>query len=79
VGDSPVVLDINTDLGRNARDGYVINDGAGSFTVAISDDGSTYGGSHTVKIGEILKLKGVDMDSVKITWVANSSYRCFFI
>ena len=78
VGDSPVVLDINTDLSRNARDGYVICD-SGSFSVEISDNGTDYGGIHTVKIGEILRLKGVDMDSVRITWIENASYRCFFI
>ena len=78
-GDSPVTLDVNTDLGRNGRDGYIVNDGAGNFTVKITDDGTTYGGTHTVKAGEILKLKGVDIDSVVITWVSNSAYRVFII
>ena len=48
-GDSPVVLDVNTDISRNGRDGYIANDGAGNFTVEISDDGTNYGGVHTVK------------------------------
>lgn len=79
-GDSPVVLDVNTDLGRSGRDGYIANDGAGNFTVEISDVAAgTYGGSHTVKAGEILELSGVDIDKIRITWIANSSYRVFII
>jgi len=78
-GDSPVVLDVNADLGRNGRDGYIANDGAGNFTVEVSDDGTTYGGSHTVKAGEILEINGVDIDKVRITWIANSAYRVFII
>jgi hypothetical protein len=78
-GDSPAVHDVNTDLGRNGRDGYVVNDGAGNFTVEISDDGTNYGGAHTLKIGEVLKLGGVDIDKIRVTWVANSAYRIFVI
>ena len=74
-GDSPVVLDVNTDLGRNGRDGYLIVDGLGDITIEISDNGSSWGGSHTIKAGEILKLKGLDIDSIRLTWVSNSSYR----
>lgn len=74
-GDSPIVLDVNTDLSRNGRDGYLVNDGVGNFTVEISDDGTNYGGTHTIKAGEILKLKGVDIDKIRITWISNSSYR----
>lgn len=78
-GDSPVVLDIATDLSRNARDGYVAVDGAGDIAVEISDDSTNYGGSHVIKAGEILELGGVDIARVRLTWVSNSSYRCFFI
>jgi len=78
-GDSPVVLDVNTDLGRNGRDGYIVNDGAGNFTVAVSDDGTTYGGSHTVKVDETLELTGLDIDKIRITWIADSSYRVFIV
>ncbi len=76
-GDSPVVLDINTDLGRNARDGYVVNDGDGNFTFEVSDDGDNYGGVHTMKKDETVTLKGMDIDKVRITWVSNSAYRVF--
>ena len=78
-GDSPIVLDVNTDLGRNGRDGYIAVDGVGNITVEISDDGADYGGIHTVKAGEILELNGVDIDKIRITWVSNSSYRVFII
>jgi len=74
-GDSPAVHDVNTDLGRNARDGYLINDGAGNFTVEVSNDGDTYGGAHTVKGGEIMRLKGLNVDRIRVTWIANSAYR----
>ena len=79
VGDSPVTLDVNTDLGRNAKDGFIINDGAGNFTVAISDNGTTFGSDHTMKTGEVFNLAGIDIDSIKITWVADSSYRVLVI
>lgn len=79
-GDSPVVLDVNADLGRNGRDGFIVNDGVGNFTVEISDVvAATYGGAHTLKEGEVLKLTGVDIDKIRITWIANSAYRAFVI
>ncbi len=79
VGDSPITLDVNTDLGRNAIDGFVINDGDGNFTVAISDDGITYGDALTMENGEIFSLTNLNIDSIKITWVANSAYRVFVV
>jgi len=79
VGDSPVTLDVNTDLGRNGKDGFIINDGAGNFTVAISDDGTTFGSAHTMKTGEVFSLTNIDVDSIKITWVADSAYRVVVI
>lgn len=78
-GDSPAVLDVNTDLGHNARDGYIAVDGVGNITIEISDDSTNYGGVHLVKAGEILELSGVYIAKVRLTWVSNSSYRCFFI
>ena len=78
-GDSPVVLDINSDLSRNGRDGYIVNDGNGNFTVEISDNGTDYDGAHTLKESEVLNLKGLDIDKIRITWVANSAYRVFVI
>lgn len=77
--ESPLTLDVNTDLGRNAKDGFIINDGAGDFTVAISDDGTNYGSAHTMKSGEVFSLTNIDIDSIKITWVADSAYRVVVI
>lgn len=79
-GDSPVVLDVNTDLGRNGHAGYIINDGEGNILVEISDiAAATYGGQHTLKKNEILELTSIVIDKVRLVWVTNSSYRCFFI
>lgn len=39
-GESPRTLDFNTDLGHNANNGYIINDGTGNLTLSISQDGS---------------------------------------
>lgn len=78
-GDSPVTLDVNADLTRNAKDGYIINDGAGNFTVEVSDDGATYGSAATMKTGEVMSLSNLDIDSIKITWIADSAYRVFVV
>ncbi len=76
-GDSPAILAVNTNLGRNGHTGYIANDGAGNFTVEISNDGTTYGGIHTLKINEILELDGLTINKIRLTWVSNSSYRVF--
>lgn len=78
-GDSPVTLTVNTNLGRNAHDGYIVNDGAGNFTVQFSDDGTNYGSSHTMKTDETMKLTHLDINKIKITWVADSAYRVFVV
>ena len=78
-GDSPVTLDVNTDLGRNAIDGFIINDGAGNFTIAISNDGSTFGDALTIKEGEVFSLTNIDIDQIKITWIADSAYRVMVV
>lgn len=78
-GDSPIALAVNTDLGRNAHGGYIINDGEGNFTVEISDDGTSYGGLHTLKKNEILELTSIVINRIRITWVSDSSYRVLCI
>jgi len=74
-GDSPATLDANTALGRNATQFIVMNDGAGEFTVATSNDGASYGGEHTMKSGETYAITELSTDSIRITWISNSSYR----
>jgi hypothetical protein len=78
-GDSPVTLDINTALGRNATTTTVLNDGPGEFTVEYSADGAAFGDAITVKQREQLRLREVSVDSIRITWVADSAYRVIAI
>ena len=75
VGDSPATLDLNATLRRNANQGFVVNDGPGDFTVGISTDGTNFGTAFTLKAGEVFDLIGENVDSIRITWVANSAYR----
>jgi len=76
-GDSPVTLDVNTGLSKNANDGYIINDGLGDFIVNLSSDGGSFGDDILVKYEEVFSLKSLDVDSIKITWVTDSSLRVF--
>jgi hypothetical protein len=75
VGDSPAVHDFYTDAGRYAEDGYIACDGAGDIQCQISREGLSYGDAFTVKKGEIVILKGMKISKIKLTWVADSSYR----
>ncbi len=78
-GDSPATHDVNNDLGRNAHDGYLVNDGPGDLTWSYSDDGITYGDAHTIKQDETVRLTGLDIDSIKITWIADCGYRIMVV
>lgn len=77
--DSPATLDVNEDLGRNAHDGYIVNDGDGDIKVEISDDGVNFGGQHTIKKDEVLDLYMLDIDTIRLTWVADSAYRVLVV
>ena len=74
-GDSPATLDINAALGRNATQGYIINDGAGDFTVSFSTDGSVFGDENTIKKDDVVSFENISVDSLRITWISDSSYR----
>jgi len=74
-GESPVTHDVNADLGWNGSQGYIMCDGAGDIKVEISPDGTTWGGQHTMKSGESIDLTDMDVDSIRITHVTDSSYR----
>ena len=74
-GESPVTLDLNAALGRNANKGSIINDGDGNFTVAFSTNGTAFGDAITMKKNERLEFTDISVDSLKITWVTNSAYR----
>lgn len=74
-GDSPVTLDINAALGRNATSTLILNDGPGDFTYAVSTDGIAFGDEITLKQREFKQYVDVSIDSIRITWVADSAYR----
>jgi hypothetical protein len=74
-GDSPVVLDVFADLGRPGHEGYVLNDGAGNLLLELSTDGTTYGGSHTLRWGEQLLLNNLKVNRIRLTWQEDTSYR----
>lgn len=74
-GDSPAVLLIATDLGRAGHEGYFTNDGPGRIQVEISKDGTTYGGVHTLKGGEVLDLNNLIIHKIRLTWLENTAYR----
>lgn len=74
-GDSPVVHDVNTDLSRNAVNGYIVCDGGGDIKIEFSDNGSDWGGQHTLKRGDVINLQGLSIDSIRVTWVTDSAYR----
>ncbi len=78
-GDSPATHDVNAALGRNARDGYIICDGAGDIKIEISNNGTTWGGSHTLKEDDVLNLRHLDVDTIRVTWVTNSAYRIMVV
>ncbi|KKL88313.1 hypothetical protein LCGC14_1925940 [marine sediment metagenome] len=76
VGESPVTLDVNTDLGRNAVEGYIACDGPGDIIVTISDDGASFSSNITLKAHEVFDLQFLDVDQIKITHSGtDSAYR----
>lgn len=74
-GDSPATLDLNAALGRNATNTTIINDGDGDITFAFSVDGTTFGDAIRLSSGDSLSFEDISVDSVRIAWVADSSYR----
>lgn len=74
-GDSPATHDFNAAEGRNAMRGYIYCDGAGDIQVAISHNGVDFGDTFTMSSGEKTDLEGFNIDKIRITHVADSSYR----
>lgn len=74
-GESPAILDFNGALDRNATKGSIINDGPGDFTVAFSIDGANFGDAIRLEINESIQFAKLSVNSIQITWVANSAYR----
>lgn len=73
-GDSPVTLDINAALGRNARSVSVAVTGAGAVDVGFSYNNSDWATDIRLTGGSSIELTDVDIDAVKMTWVADSAY-----
>lgn len=80
-GDSPVTLDANTALGRNATKFIVYNTGAGALFLETSNDGVTFGDQHRVASGEVFPPfdLGVSVDSLRITHIEDTGYKVVVI
>lgn len=74
-GDSPVMLNLNTALGRNAVEGSVINDGPGDLTVEFSNDGESFGDEIRTETQEQIDFDEHSVHTIRITHVADSAYR----
>ena len=73
-GDSPVELDVFTDLGRVAHRGAVLNSGSGDMEVQFSEDGTVYGDAITLAGGKGIEIDGLAVKKIKLTWVADTAY-----
>jgi hypothetical protein len=68
VGVSPLIIDFNTDAGRNSREGWITADGVGlEMSVAFSRDGITFGDNWTMRSGELTNLANFDIDQLRLT------------
>jgi len=86
-GETGVEHDVETDLGRLGTSGYMKNTGAGALTFSYSVDGSTYGDEIRLSPGETHNFERYFSDgqykprtkisSIKVTWVANTSYKIY--
>jgi hypothetical protein len=79
-GDSPVSIDINATLGRNATAGWFVNDGPGNIALEINE-GSGLGDGFTTKSGERISFDGWSggVDTLVITHTGvDSAYRFLF-
>jgi len=75
-GDSPIVLDVRTDLERIGINGWIICDGEGDILVELSNDGTTYGTQYSLKSGEVDNLKGETISKIRLTHSGtDSAYR----
>ena len=79
IGDSLVELDINTDLGINSREGYIIVDGPGDILVEIAGENEEYGEQFTMKEGEVINFEGLEISKIRLTHSADSAYRVWVV
>ena len=76
VGDSGAVLNMFGDAEKEAHIGYFVNDGPGDIKIELSSNGSTYGGQHLPRGGDILDLDDLRIKKVRLTHVDDTEYRC---
>ena len=76
---SPIIIDFNSDAGRNAVDGWVTCDGP-EMLVAFSRDGITFGDNWTMRVGENTGVRNFDVDQLRLTFVSvDTAYRIVLI
>jgi len=81
-GDSPKVITVysSTMHPYPVSEGYIVCDGTGNIEVAISQDGTNYGGTFTMKAGEVVTLGGSRVALIKITHTGtDSAYRVLVV
>ena len=81
VGDSPKVISVYPTALHPypVCEGYIACDGAGNIEVAISQDGTNYGNTFTMKSGEVVGLSGSRVGKIKLTWTSDSAYRVLVV
>jgi len=76
--DSPFIAVPANDLGggRRAGDGYIVNDGDGTFQVEVSHDGASFDPPFLLKTGDVFTLAGLVIHAFRITHLGtDSAYR----
>jgi len=68
------------EYGYNAIQGWIINDGKGQIRWAFSRDGIVFGPDATMRPGERIDLNGLDVHTVKLTFISlDADYRIWQI
>ncbi len=73
-GDSPVTLDINAALSRNAKSVSIAVTGAGAVDIEYSFNNSSFTSKVRLTGASSIELTDVDIDAVRLTWIADSAY-----
>ncbi len=65
---SPVIIDFNSDAGRNSKEGWITADGTSvEMLVAFSRDSITFGDDWTMRSGENTNFANFDIDTLRLT------------
>ena len=77
-GDSPATHDIIGSLSRQGVQGYLVNDGLGDLTFALSSDGTNFGDEVRMKSSDQpFNFCAFNIRKIRVTFVANSAYRIY--